>query len=92
MVAVRLCCLPFLCQKDAAGVVGFPDLILPAQSPVVGLDSELQVVQMVSVTGLVGELEWVCTSTTGVFGCCLVGLSKYGPSSRRVDGPSCRGS
>ena len=33
-----------------------------------------------------------CTSTTGVFGCCLIGVSAYGPSSRRVGGPGCRGS
>jgi len=44
MVAVRLCCLPFLCQEVAAGVVGFPGLSLLAQSLVVGLDSGLQVV------------------------------------------------
>jgi len=59
MVAVGLCCLPFLCQEGAAGVVGFPGLSFLAQSLVVGLDSELQVMQMVSVTELVGELEWV---------------------------------
>jgi len=59
MVAVRLCCLPFLCREDAEGVVGFPGLNFLAQSLVVGLDSELQVVLMVSVTGSVGELEWV---------------------------------
>jgi len=59
MVAVRLCCLSFLCQEDAAGVVDFRGLNFLAQSLVVGLDSELQVVLMVSVTGSVGELGWV---------------------------------
>jgi len=59
MVPVRLCCRPFLCQEDAVGVVGFPGLSFLAQSLVVGLDSGLQVVLMVSVTGSVGELEWV---------------------------------
>jgi len=60
MVAVRLCCLPSLCQGGgAAGVVGFPGISLLAQCLVAGLDSGLLVVLVVSVTGLVGELEWV---------------------------------
>jgi len=59
MVAVRLCCLPFLCQGGAAGVVDFRGLNFHGQSLFVGLDTKLQVMLMVSVTGSVGELEWV---------------------------------
>jgi len=59
MVAVRLCCLPFLCQGGAAGFVDFRGLIFLGLSLFMGLDSELQVVLMVSTTGSVGELKWV---------------------------------
>jgi len=68
MVVVKLCCLPFLCQEGAAGVVGFPGLSFLAQSLVVGLDSELQVVLMVSLTGLIGQLEWVAHLLRVYFG------------------------
>ena len=58
-VAVILCCRPFLYREDTAGVDGFPGLNFLARSLVVGLDSGLQLVLMVLVTGSVGDLELV---------------------------------